>query len=181
MASKENIIVIDSEESIRKLMSDYFEALGYRVHTTTGISEGNDIISANKISVALLDTGPSPGAVIKSIDRLKQNHPGLKVILITGYPTIDAIINALRHGVFDIVVKPFRLDDLKEIVGKALTSSEENEKMDQFRRRIELLENLLRMNGITVPKDGEYLSDAVPSSPESVQVQGVGKQPEINS
>src|SRR5215469_14656949 len=52
--------------------------------------------------------------------RLKRDHPGLPVILITAYGSVSSAVAAMRAGVFDYVTKPFDNDELRATVGRAL-------------------------------------------------------------
>lgn len=154
MTPLKNIVVIDPEEFIRQLLGEYFEQLGYTVNSAALVSEGLEIISSQNAEVVLIDTGSTSNKnSLEAVDRLREARPGLKVVLITGYPTLDGVINAVRKGVFDIVVKPFRLEDLKETVNRACQPSAESETANQLRNRIRRLESLLEEHGIKIPND----------------------------
>ncbi len=176
MARSKNIVVIDPEEFIRQLLGEYFEELGYEVKAVARVSDGLEIISAGNVEVALIDTGSaSDRNYLDAVDRLRVARPGLKVVLITGYPTLDGVINALRHGVYDIVVKPFRLEDLKETVDRACQPSVESDVENQLRGRIRLLEELLQKNGIKIPGGKSTLKG--PADKQSDSPYGIGDDP----
>ena len=51
-------------------------------------------------------------------------HPTLSVVIMTGYPTVDMIISAVRRGACDVVVKPFELKELSQAIGRAVTRNQ---------------------------------------------------------
>jgi len=157
MPEPESILVIEPDDSIRDLLKDYFDGLGYKVSPAAGISEGLEIVSDGGVSVVVMDTNSSPDQILEAVDNFRRVRPGLHIILITGCPTLQSIIDALRHGVFDIVVKPFRLADLQGIISRALIPSTEAAASDRLLDRIRQLENALHEHGLPVP-DPEYTS-----------------------
>jgi DNA-binding NtrC family response regulator len=161
MTELHSIIVIDPEESIRNLLGDYFGGLGYQVRPAGSLNAGLDLILAGRGGVVLIDAGPSTEEAMEKIDRLRQANPDLRIIMITGFPTLDGVIEALRHGIFDVVVKPFRLGDLKETVQRALAPSDEFRTASELRKRVVFLENLLKENGISSAEARKVSSEPV--------------------
>jgi DNA-binding response OmpR family regulator len=92
----------------------------------------------------------------------------LKIILLSGSPTVESVIDALRMRVFDFVVKPFYLKDLKEIVDRALTGTRERTTTGIMRRRIDMLETMLQRHGLTPPDGGAPETGLVSEKERSV-------------
>jgi DNA-binding NtrC family response regulator len=157
MSLPDKIVIIDSEHFICELLGEFFGELGYRVYLAETLSEGLDAVSANNISVAIMDIGRGTGNDMEAVDRLKRIQPGIRVILISGYPTLGTALTALRHDAFDFVVKPFNLEELKGIVTRAFAFSP-NRAVEKLQNRIEVLENLLSDHDITPPQESEVLA-----------------------
>jgi DNA-binding NtrC family response regulator len=159
MTTSRNLIVIDPEETIRDILREYFSEFGYEVSLAQNTSEGLDFLNAGTASVLLVDASPSPRDSMEAVDKLRAARPGVRVVLITGCPTLGGIIEALRHGVFDIIIKPFRLGDLKETIERAARPSAEEAACEAIREKLTLLEKLIEENGIELPyrdrTDGE--------------------------
>lgn len=138
------ILIIDDEHFIRDLLVDFFGKGEYSVVTAEDGEHGIAQCRAGRFDAALIDlkmpdkTGTDVLAELRTID------PNLPVIIMTGYPTIDASIEAIRRGAQDFVVKPFRLQDLKERVDRAIRSRAVTRDIDELRARMAAIEKELR-------------------------------------
>ena len=138
------ILVIDDEHFIRDLLVDFFGKGEYSVVTAEDGERGIAQCRAGRFDAALVDlkmpdkTGTDVLAELRTID------PNLPIIIMTGYPTIDASIEAIRRGAQDFVVKPFRLQDLKERVDRAIRSRSVTRDIDELRARLSAIEKELR-------------------------------------
>lgn len=138
------ILVVDDEQFIRDLLADFFGKSDYQVVTA---GDGESAIAAcrqGRFDAALVDlkmpdqTGTDVLAELRTID------PGLPVIIMTGYPTIDASIEAIRRGAHDFVVKPFRLQELKERIDRAIRARAIARDIEELRTRLAAVEAELR-------------------------------------
>ena len=68
---------------------------------------------------------------IETLQHLRTASPQSLVILMTAYGTTQTAIEAMKHGAFDYVLKPFNLEKLKELVGKALKASKDSESSEE--------------------------------------------------
>lgn len=139
-----SVLVIDDEQFIRELLADFFSKSGYQVSTAHDGESGIAQFRAQQSDVVLVDlkmpdqTGTDVLAELRSLD---ANVP---VIIMTGYPTIDASIEAIRRGAHDFVVKPFRLQELKERVDRAILARSIARDIDELRQRMTAIESELR-------------------------------------
>ena len=62
----------------------------------------------------------------------------------TGYPTIDSSIEALRLGAYDYIIKPFKLQELRELIERAIKEQQLHAEIDTLRGRIAGIEQELR-------------------------------------
>lgn len=138
------ILVVDDEPFIRDLLRDFFTKSDYSVVTANDGESGIAQCRSSKFDVALVDmkmpdqTGTDVLAEFRVID------PTLPVIIMTGYPTIDASIESIRRGAHDFVVKPFRLQDLKDRVDRAVRTHTVARDIDELRVRLAAVEDELR-------------------------------------
>jgi len=159
MKRDDSIIVIDPEEFIRDLLGEYFGKLGYQVFPVADIPTALGLITSRAIPVALVDFGISSGRGLASIEQLIQVHPDLQVVVLTGCPTLDSVIGAFRVGVFDLVIKPFRLEDLRRIVEKAMARACAQAVKADLRRRVGELEDIIRRHGLTPPINERHVAE----------------------
>ncbi len=148
------IIVIDSEESIRDLLSKYLRQQGYRIFGATAGRESAELLKAYPPSLVILDPGFDKSAA-KRIADLKSEYPHSRFILMTGQPTLNMIISALRLGIDDVMVKPFCLDDLQTAITRIEARSRQDMIIFESRRRVQVLEEELLRHGIPLPGEPE--------------------------
>jgi len=115
----ERILVVEDEEAIREAIIQYLSDAGFDV---VGASSGEEALKIARDGVDLVVTdirihGMDGLAVAKRIREQDENIP---VIIITGYPSMYSAIEAIRAGIFDYIVKPFRLERLLMSVHNAL-------------------------------------------------------------
>lgn len=138
------ILVVDDEPFIRDLLADFFVKSDYEVVVAHDGESGIAECRRSSFDVALVDlkmpdqTGTDVLAEIRVLD------PGLPVIIMTGYPTIDASIEAIRRGAHDFIVKPFRLQELKERIDRAIRTRSLTRDLEDLRSRLAAIEEELR-------------------------------------
>jgi PAS domain S-box-containing protein len=120
----ETVLVVDDDESIRKLVRDILEPLGYRVLTAAGGAEAMALFVGGPIDLLVTDV-IMPGMGGKALaDAARAEHPRLKVIFISGYPH-DAIAH---HGILDpgvvLIQKPLSGSTVAPIVRNVLDGRE---------------------------------------------------------
>ncbi|NOR16041.1 MAG: response regulator [Candidatus Aminicenantes bacterium] len=117
-----NILIIDDEEAIRDSCSMVLNKEGYSVLTSVEGIQGIKLFKQNEIHVVLLDLR-LPGMQGQEIlTRLKKESPETPVIIITGFASIESAVDTIKRGAFDYLSKPFRPEELRVIVKKALES-----------------------------------------------------------
>jgi DNA-binding NtrC family response regulator len=135
------ILVIDSDETIRDLLAEFFGSPETPVFSAENIADALHIIKSTPTPVALIDVGPGSACPYDDIRQLRGADPDLRIILLSGNPTVESVIDALRMRVFDFVVKPFCLKDLRSTVDRALIEAAGQANTDVPRNRIESLED----------------------------------------
>jgi DNA-binding NtrC family response regulator len=166
MMPPRTILVIDSEESIRDLLCEYFEKLGYRTYAAEGIPEGAAVLASTAVSVAVVDVGPRNLSEIEEVERLRSRQPGLPVVLTSACPTMDALVSALRHKIADFIVKPFRLQEIGEAVERASAVPVDEQRIRGLHAKVLMLEALLRSHAIPLPDDAQASSGDVEDQTE---------------
>ena len=120
MTEKSKILVVDDEKIARESLELTLTREGYTVVTAGSGAEAIEKLKAEHYDVVITDLimGDIDGyAVMKEI---KSNAPNTKIIMITGYATVDSAVEALRMGAFHYIEKPLKLDELRAVVRDAL-------------------------------------------------------------
>ncbi len=116
----ENILVVDADEEMCHSLAGLFGELGYK--TETAIRAGDAIAKAEKrfFNLTLLDMRLPDMVGTDLLSRLKEIHPEMVVIMVTGFATLEAAVDSLHQGAYAYVVKPITLDKITPIVEQAI-------------------------------------------------------------
>ena len=111
--SKPRILIVDDEENIVKALARHYKFLGYNVSCATNAEEALSLLASERTEVVISDI-KMPG--MDGLDLLKEirsQYPMTRVIMITGYVTLDNLLSAFRRGADTCIFKP--LNDLTEL------------------------------------------------------------------
>lgn len=121
------LLVVDDEPIVGKRLKQAFIKMGIEVETFTDPIEAINAIKQKSFDIVVTDLKMQGIDGMTILERVQRLNPKAKVIIITGYAQIDTASEAFRKGVFDFIPKPFRLEELKKIILRAMdTLSEEN-------------------------------------------------------
>ncbi len=125
MSNTKEILVVDDELNIRRILQAAFEKAGYRVHAAEDGTEALRILEARKIDAVLSDvTMPLMGGY-ELQKTVVDRWPDIPFVLMTAFGTIPQAISAIRNGAFEFITKPFDLDQLKKVMALALAQGNE--------------------------------------------------------
>jgi DNA-binding NtrC family response regulator len=136
--TRKSILVVDDEVSIRKALSKALERDGYLVTAVKSATEAASVSRDAKFQLLICDLLLPDGNGLQLIQQLKHSNPELASIIITGNGTVESAIQATKEGVFHYVTKPFNVDEVQVLVGKALRHeelSQENRHLKQALHR----------------------------------------------
>lgn len=114
------ILVIEDELYLRETLADYLGQQGYRVRTCESGEQGVLLHQEERSDVALIDLW-LPGRDGLEITRLLlEQDASLRIVLMTCRPNLVSATDALREQVFDYLIKPFRLPEVRDVVERAV-------------------------------------------------------------
>jgi DNA-binding response OmpR family regulator len=134
------LLVVDDEVFVRELLAEYFTKLNYQVRTAGSAAEALQQVGVESFHAALIDLRMPDAGGIDVLRAVRKTADDLSIIIMTGYPTVDSAIEAMRAGAYDYVVKPFRLKELDSIVTKAVAAQRHRAEINQLRERVVELE-----------------------------------------
>ncbi len=113
------VLVVEDNEEVAAVSSDYLEQLGYAVERSSSGADALDKLKSGRSFDLVFSDILMPGSVggLELARMVRQNHPGLPVLLTSGYS--DKAQNAVHEG-FPLVHKPFDLGRLSEAIGEVL-------------------------------------------------------------
>ncbi|MEN6351439.1 MAG: response regulator [Syntrophomonas sp.] len=108
-----HILVVDDEESIRELLSVYINNCGYEVTFAASGQEALEYYKSRHYDVVVSDLIMSPIDGMELLGEIKKFDPDALFIMITGYPSIETALEAVKKGAKDYITKPFNIDDIR--------------------------------------------------------------------
>jgi len=120
--SGERILVVEDEEGARLGLSELLSLLGYTVATASSAEEALAFPSEPRFDVVLSDLSLPGMAGTELVQRLKQQWPGLKVVLMSGYTADEALRSTVASGRIEFLQKPFDANALAEVLRRVIES-----------------------------------------------------------
>ena len=122
-----NILIVDDEFNIRLVLSAMLKKEGYGVASATDGLEALQILKAGKIDVVVTDLKMPNLDGMGLLNCINKQYPEVPVIIITAHGSVATAVEALKKGALDYITKPFELDDLKNVISKAIKTRTLNE------------------------------------------------------
>jgi len=120
MTEPRTILLIEDDESLRKVMEYNLREEGYSVVTAADGRSGLERFQAQAVDLVLTDIRMPEMDGMEVLTRLKTMQPDLPVIVLTAHGTIDSAVEAIKVGAFDYLTKPFSREQLRAVVRNAL-------------------------------------------------------------
>ena len=130
----EKMLIIDDEEIVLKSCRKIFEAEGFEVTTTTNPQEGLNLVSGKSFDVILVDWMMPGFDGMDVVEELDKRSPNSAMVMISGYPSVGRATEAMKRGAMDYLAKPFKHEEVIEVVKKAVRRkvTEEKKAMGRF-------------------------------------------------
>jgi two-component system response regulator PilR (NtrC family) len=118
--SPSRILVVDDERSMQEFLEIFFRREGYEVVTAGDVEEALVAVGADDFDVVISDIQMPGASGLELLRAVKEESPDTVVIMITAFATTETAIEAMKQGAYDYVIKPFKVDELRLAVEKAL-------------------------------------------------------------
>jgi two-component system response regulator AtoC len=115
------ILIIDDDEVQLSLQRSVLSSRGYTVQSTADGPQGILLFRTHHPDLVLLDIGLPSMSGIEVLKQIRQIDQKAKVIVITGYASVESAVHAIRAGAWDYVKKPYDVDALLKKIGAALS------------------------------------------------------------
>lgn len=120
-----SILVVDDELLIRDLLYDFFNQQGWDISIAENGEKALDILREKKIDLVLTDLRMPQMDGLSLSSEMRKDFPDVPVIIMTGYPSIDSAITALRQRVADYIIKPFNINKLYKTIEAEISEHKE--------------------------------------------------------
>ncbi|HAG51198.1 MAG: Fis family transcriptional regulator [Deltaproteobacteria bacterium GWC2_42_51] len=159
--SKEKILIVDDEKSIREFLEIMLKKEGYKVGSAVNAEEALKLFHNSNYELVISDIKMSGMDGVELLKKIKEINPETIVLMITAYASVDTAIDAMKAGAYDYITKPFNVDEVKHIIQNALD-----------RRRLET-ENILLKKEL---KSRYSFANLVGTSPKMLEIYGLIKR-----
>jgi two-component system response regulator HydG len=120
MKNSQTILIAEDDESHRLMLSVILASWGYSTYEAKNGPYALALVHRRNVDLVLMDIKNAQVSGIEVLRKLRSFEPCLPVILMTAYCPPELIAEAMSMGASDILVKPIRLDQLEEVIHRAL-------------------------------------------------------------
>ena len=118
--SKRRILVVDDDESLRRVMQMQLEEAGYEVSVACHGADGLNLIEDIMPALVITDLKMPGISGLDLLRKLRADHPETTVIMITAFGTVSTAVEAMKAGAYDYITKPVDYEQLMLIVNRAM-------------------------------------------------------------
>ena len=118
--NREQVLVVDDEEDLRKAIVDILTLDGFEVDQAGSAEEAAEKLSQTAYDVLITDHNLPGKTGVELLEESLVRYPEIIGIIITGYGTIETAVNAIKKGAYNYLTKPFKLVELPVMVRKGL-------------------------------------------------------------
>lgn len=115
-----SILLVDDEESVLRILCTLFKSRGFEVATASDGGDAMVLLLKQKFDVLLTDVRMRPMDGLALLKFAQDHDPSMQVVMLTAYASVESAIEALKHGAFDYITKPFDIGELVATVDRAL-------------------------------------------------------------
>ena len=137
MTAPPTLLIADDDPVALDLLAEVLSREGYRVRAAASGEDCLRLAEAEPVDLAIVDLRMPGLDGLQVIQRLATIQPGVPVLVLTAFVTIDTAIEAIRSGAYDYLSKPFRMEEIKVVVRRALEARRLAGENRQYRRELE--------------------------------------------
>ncbi len=143
------VLVVDDEPGLVELINEIVEGLDCKVSVARTVTQAKKMLKGDAFELMITDVNLPDGDGLSLLNILQRHQPTASAIVITGAPSVDGAITALRGGAVDFVPKPFNNNHLIERVTKALARqsglAKQEKRLNRLRDAVKRLSIARRM------------------------------------
>ncbi|MCZ4318151.1 sigma-54 dependent transcriptional regulator [Aequorivita viscosa] len=122
MLQKENILIVDDDINILELIQRHLHSLDYHTYKAVSVKEAVAILRDTEIDLLITDLKMPEVDGFQLIQFASEHYPNMPKLVVTGYPSVQDALSAIKSGAVDYLVKPFTKEELKQSVLKSLST-----------------------------------------------------------
>ncbi|HUJ18231.1 MAG TPA: sigma-54 dependent transcriptional regulator [Nitrospirota bacterium] len=146
MNNNTKLLIIDDERVALRNLEHVMKKEGYDVTGTQSGANALKLLEGQHFDVVLTDLRMEKVDGMEILKRCRELYPDTEVIMITGFATLESGVDAMKHGAFYYIAKPFKLDEVRKVVKEAVEKvslKKENEhlreQLEHYRGRVKII------------------------------------------
>lgn len=143
--SKGKLLIVDDEKVALRNLEHVMKKEGYEVTATQSGANALALLARQPFDVVLTDLRMEKTDGMQILEKCRATCPDTEVILITGYATLESAVEAMKHGAFYYIAKPYRLDEVRKVVAEALAKTRLRRENRNLREQVESFQGKVRI------------------------------------
>ncbi|MEQ8227620.1 MAG: sigma-54 dependent transcriptional regulator [Rhodospirillales bacterium] len=134
----QDILIVDDESDIRTLTAGILEDEGYKTREAADSQGALEALAARRPSLVLLDIWLQGSDLdgLQILKKIKEDHPDLPVLMMSGHGTVETAVTAIKDGAYDFIEKPFKSDRLLLNVRRAVEAARLRSENEELKLRV---------------------------------------------
>ncbi len=145
MANQGRLLIVDDEKVALKNLEHVMKKEGHDVVATQSGANALAYIEKQAFDVVLTDLRMEKVDGMQLLRKCREACPDTEVVLITGFATLESAVEAMKHGAFYYIAKPFRLDEVRQVVAEALEKVRLKRENRSLREQVESFQGKVRI------------------------------------
>ena len=132
-----DILIVDDEGDIRALIAGILEDEGHSTRQAANSDEALEGIRARRPNLVIQDIWLQGSRLdgLGVLEAVKRDHPEVPVVMISGHGNIETAVQAIKHGAYDFIEKPFKADRLLLVVDRAVEAARLRREIEDLKQR----------------------------------------------
>lgn len=126
--NKENILIVDDNFDMLELLQRNLKAQNFHTYRASSVIEAIDILKNSTIDLLITDLQMPGINGMELIKYVEEHFPKIQKLVITGFPSVDSAVDAVKSGALDYLVKPFTSEELKKSIQNLISNLHKNQK-----------------------------------------------------
>jgi DNA-binding NtrC family response regulator len=117
---KKNVLIVDDDPDVLTMLEGLLKKLEYNPFVAANGEEAVRVIDSNKIDVVVSDLVMPEMNGMELLKRVKSRKGDVPFVMITGHPSIETAVEAIKKGAYDYLTKPFQAEEVRIKIDRAL-------------------------------------------------------------
>lgn len=125
-SKKENILIVDDNYDMLDLIQRHLKTFNYRSYKASSVSEAIDVLKYTTIDLLITDLNMPEVNGVELLKYTDEHFPSIPKLVVSGLPSFDNAITALKSGALDYLIKPFTSEELYKAIKYSFTKRDLN-------------------------------------------------------